>query len=146
MRKKYKTLEEMRAANAERQARWRKRNKGFARLRERNAKRAIRGGAPVSDVSLTKGGLVPNVIIEYGELEYGKIEGVDEAYGGEQKRRVPDMARASEPGISGADPGGPREETREEVKVQERLRELRERQARGGLGKRAGVMVPELRL
>jgi hypothetical protein len=149
MRKKYKTLEEMRAANAERQARWRKRQGWVGRRKARDAMRELRAerksefitNSPVSNKTPLRGDGMP-----VQEIYYADEEGVDRPYGERAGRRrvVTDVARASEPGVSGADTGGSREggETENERATYAALEIFKEKRARR---ERAGVVVPELR-
>jgi hypothetical protein len=142
-----KSIEEKRAENRERQARWRANNLVKARIKEKNAARIRRGtmekmpgrnAAP--NVAPNFAESAPNAITQYGELEYGEVEGVDVPYeghgrvyreGGEvkqQEKRVQGKALVE---IF---------ETEEERRVNARLKELLERQVKGELDK--GVDIP----
>jgi hypothetical protein len=143
MRKK--TVEELRAKNRERQARWRERHLAFAKLKERNAARIRRGtmeplgpatpNLPLtSNVSAPNSGIsAPNVTLKAGELHYGLVEGWDrmEPNSGGGRRGVAvalDVPR-----------GKLEEETENERATYAKLAQLQARQAAGGLD--AGVEV-----
>jgi hypothetical protein len=105
MRKKYRTLEEMRKALAVRQARWREKNRGYERIRAKNnydKRRAGGDGAPADSdreevgegatgtdgEAVVHGGRAGDrgfggrgKAIGKGETYTGPIEGVDTAYG-----------------------------------------------------------------
>jgi hypothetical protein len=105
MRKKYRTLEEMRKALAVRQARWREKNRGYERIRAKSnydKRRAGGDGAPADSdreevgegatgtdgEAVVHGGRAGDrgiggrgKAIGKGETYYGPLEGVDVGYG-----------------------------------------------------------------
>lgn len=83
--------EERKASNARRQAKWRERNKGYARLKVRNDHRRRKEEREGREEEVVK----KRVVLEmprYGELRYEAEPGVDVPYeerGAVEEKRVP---------------------------------------------------------
>jgi hypothetical protein len=151
MRKKYRTLEEVRAANAERQKRWREANRWLARERvqERYGRAqwqkewAARMEERVKELERRVGGGAGCAINnEFQETRIEPIEGFDTPSAEyrvreEARRKRASMGQADERGVDKEDGGRPgyqgAGETENERATYRKLEALKAKRARGGV-------------